>query len=66
VWAAAYGYTLGGPVGLAQVSHEGGLPEIGCAIRSLRFRHPTAIIRHDCRCSHFYDPARTRILDVEA
>ena len=65
VRAAAYGYTLGGPVGLAQVSHEGGVTADWLAAQSLTVHTPAGDLPARLQLQPFYDPARSRILDVD-
>ncbi len=66
VRTAAYGYTLGGPVGLAQVSHDGGvtgdwLREQSFSVRTPGGDHPARL-----QIGPLYDPKRIRILDQSA
>ena len=63
VRAAAYGYTLGGPVGLAQVSHEGGVTADWLREQSFTVGTPHGDRPARVQMQPFYDPARTRILD---
>lgn len=62
VRAAAYGYTLGGPVGLAQVSNESGVT--GEWLRQGRFtvRTPQGDLPARLQMEPLYDPGRSRIL----
>ena len=63
VRAAAYGYTLGGPVGLAQVSHEAGVTADWLAAKSFTVHTPAGDLPARLQLQPFYDPARSRILD---
>jgi 4-methylaminobutanoate oxidase (formaldehyde-forming) len=63
VRAAAYGYTLGGPVGLAQVSHEGGVTAAWLREQSFTVHAPGGDYPVRLQFQPFYDPQRTRILD---
>ena len=63
VRAAAYGYTLGGPVGLAQVSHEAGVTADWLAAQSFTVHTPAGDLPARLQLQPFYDPARSRILD---
>jgi 4-methylaminobutanoate oxidase (formaldehyde-forming) len=65
VRAAAYGYTLGGPVGLASVSHEGGVTADWLREQSFSVHTPGGDLPARLQLQPFYDPARTRILDTE-
>jgi len=62
VRAAAYGYTLGGPVGLAQVAHEGGVTGEWLRGQSFSVRTPHGDLPARLQMAPFYDPDRTRIL----
>jgi 4-methylaminobutanoate oxidase (formaldehyde-forming) len=62
VRAAAYGYTLGGPVGLAQVSHEDGVSADWLRERSFSVHTPHGDIAARLQFAPFYDPQRLRIL----
>jgi len=64
VRAAAYGYTLGGPVGLAQVHHEGGVTAAWLREQSFTVHTPGGDHAARLQFQPFYDPQRTRILDV--
>ena len=66
VRAAAYGYTVGGPVGLAQVSHEAGVTGDWLRDQSFTVATPGGDLAARLQLQPFYDPARTRILDTEA
>ena len=66
VRAAAYGYTLGGPVGLAQVSNEGGVTGDWLREQSFTVHTPGGDLAARLQLQPFYDPGRTRILDTEA
>jgi len=62
VRAAAYGYTLGGPVGLAQVFHEAGVTGDWLREQSFTVHTPHGELPARLQMAPFYDPARTRIL----
>jgi 4-methylaminobutanoate oxidase (formaldehyde-forming) len=62
VRAAAYGYTLGGPVGLAQVSHEDGVTADWLREKSFSVHTPHGDIAARLQFAPFYDPQRLRIL----
>lgn len=62
VRAAAYGYTLGGPVGLAQVAHEGGVTGEWLRGQSFSVHTPHGDLPARLQMAPFYDPDRTRIL----
>ena len=62
VRAAAYGYTLGGPVGLAQVFHEGGVTAAWLREGSFTVRTPGGDYAARLQFQPFYDPERSRIL----
>jgi len=64
VRAAAFGYTLGGPVGLAQVSHEGGVTAAWLREQSFTVQTPGGDYPVRLQFQPFYDPQRTRILDI--
>ena len=64
VRAAAFGYTLGGPVGLAQVSHEGGVTAAWLREQSFTVHTPNGDYPARLQFQPFYDPQRTRILDI--
>jgi 4-methylaminobutanoate oxidase (formaldehyde-forming) len=64
VRAAAYGYTLGGPVGLAQVSHEDGVTGEWLREPSFTVHTPGGDLAARLQMQPFYDPQRTRILDI--
>jgi 4-methylaminobutanoate oxidase (formaldehyde-forming) len=64
VRAAAHGYTLGGPVGLAQVHHEGGVTAAWLREQSFTVHTPGGDHAARLQFQPFYDPQRTRILDV--
>ncbi len=63
VRAAAYGYTVGGPVALAQVASAAGVT--GQWLKGGRFsvRTPAGDIPARLQIAPFYDPKRLRILD---
>jgi 4-methylaminobutanoate oxidase (formaldehyde-forming) len=62
VRAAAYGYTLGGPVGLAQVAHENGVTGDWLREQSFTVHTPHGELPARLQMAPFYDPQRTRIL----
>ena len=62
VRAAAYGYTLGGPVGLAQVSHDGGVTGDWLREQTFTVHTPNGDLPARLQMAPFYDPQRTRIL----
>jgi len=62
VRAAAYGHTLGGPVGLAQVANEGGVTGDWLREQSFTVHTPHGDRPARLQMAPFYDPARTRIL----
>ena len=62
VRAAAYGYTLGGPVGLAQVFHEEGVTAAWLREGSFTVRTPGGDYAARLQFQPFYDPERSRIL----
>ena len=62
VRAAAYGYTLGGPVGLAQVAHEDGVTGDWLREQSFTVHTPHGDLPARLQMAPFYDPQRTRIL----
>jgi 4-methylaminobutanoate oxidase (formaldehyde-forming) len=62
VRAAAYGYTLGGPVGLAQVFCEGGVTGDWLREQSFTVHTPNGDLPARLQMAPLYDPARTRIL----
>ncbi|MEI7914761.1 MAG: FAD-dependent oxidoreductase [Mycobacteriaceae bacterium] len=64
VRAAAYGYTLGGPVGLAQVFHEGGVTAAWLREQSFTVHAPAGDYPVRLQFQPFYDPQRSRILDA--
>jgi 4-methylaminobutanoate oxidase (formaldehyde-forming) len=64
VRAAAYGYTLGGPVGLAQVCHEEGVTAGWMREQSFTVHTPGGELDARLQFAPFYDPQRTRILDT--
>ena len=66
VRAAAYGYTLGGPVGLASVSHEAGVTGEWLRETPFTVHTPGGDLPARLQLQPFYDPARTRILDTGA
>ena len=66
VRAAAHGYTLGGPVGLASVSHEAGVTGEWLRETAFTVQTPGGDLAARLQLQPFYDPARKRILDTEA
>ena len=66
VRAAAYGYTLGGPVGLAQVTHADGVTGDWLREQSFTVQTPGGDLAARLQMQPFYDPQRTRILDTDA
>jgi 4-methylaminobutanoate oxidase (formaldehyde-forming) len=63
VRAAAYGYTVGGPVGLAQVACDDGVTGQWLADGDFRVRTPDGEIGARLQIAPPYDPQRLRILD---
>ena len=63
VRTAAYGYTLGGPVGLAQVRHEGGVTGDWLRDQSFTVHTPGGVFAARLQVQPFYDPGRKRIID---
>jgi glycine cleavage system aminomethyltransferase T len=66
VRAAAYGYTLGGPVALAQVAHQDGVTGDWLREQDFAVQTPNGDLPARLQLQPFYDPARTRILAAEA
>ncbi len=62
VRAAAFGHTVGGAVGLAQVSCSGGVTGPWLAAREFRVRTGSGDVPARLQLAPFYDPQRTRIL----
>jgi 4-methylaminobutanoate oxidase (formaldehyde-forming) len=62
VRAAAFGHTVGGAVGLAQVSCSGGVTGPWLADREFRVRTGAGDVPARLQLAPFYDPQRTRIL----
>jgi 4-methylaminobutanoate oxidase (formaldehyde-forming) len=62
VRAAAYGYSLGGPVGLAQVRHVDGVTADWLREQIFTVHTPHGDLPARLQTAPFYDPARTRIL----
>ena len=62
VRAAAYGYTLGGPVGLAQVFHDAGVTGDWLREHAFTVHTPSGDLPARLQMAPFYDPQRTRIL----
>ena len=63
VRAAAYGYTVGGPVGLAQVSCPDGVTGGWLKDGDFRVRTPAGDLPARLQIAPLYDPQRLRILD---
>jgi len=63
VRAAAYGYTVGGPVGLAQVSSPDGVTGGWLKDGDFRVRTPAGDLPARLQAAPLYDPQRLRILD---
>ncbi len=61
--AAAYGYTVGGPVGLAQVSNPDGVTGEWLKGSDFRVRTPAGQVPARLQIAPLYDPQRLRILD---
>ena len=63
VRAAAYGYTVGGPVALAQVASDDGVTGQWLKGGGFRVRTPAGDAVARLQIAPFYDPQRLRILD---
>jgi len=63
VRAAAYGYTVGGPVGLAQVQCPDGVTAEWLKAGGFRVHTPSGAIPARLQLAPLYDPQRLRILD---
>jgi 4-methylaminobutanoate oxidase (formaldehyde-forming) len=63
VRAAAHGYTVGGPVGLAQVSHPDGVTPEWLKAGGFTVRTPAGDVPARLQTAPLYDPTRRRILD---
>jgi glycine cleavage system aminomethyltransferase T/glycine/D-amino acid oxidase-like deaminating enzyme len=63
VRAAAYGYTVGGPVGLAQVANDDGVTGEWLKEADFRVRNPEGELPARLQIAPPYDPQRLRILD---
>jgi 4-methylaminobutanoate oxidase (formaldehyde-forming) len=63
VRAAAYGYTVGGAVGLAQVACPDGVTGEWLKGGDFRVRTPAGDVPARLQIAPFYDPRRLRILD---
>jgi glycine cleavage system aminomethyltransferase T/glycine/D-amino acid oxidase-like deaminating enzyme len=61
--AAAYGYTVGGAVALAQVASAGGVTGPWLKSGDFRVRTPAGDVPARLQTGPFYDPQRLRILD---
>ncbi len=66
VRAAAYGYTVGGPVGLAQVQHPDGVTAEWLKAGGFRVRTPAGDLPARLQLAPLYDPQRLRILATDA
>ena len=64
VRAAAYGYTLGGPVALAQVASDDGVTSQWLKEADFRVRTPAGDVPARLQIAPLYDPQRLRILDL--
>ncbi len=62
VRAAAFGYTLGGPVGLAEVSCDDGVTAAWLEAGTFEVRTPHGDVPAGVQLGPFYDPGRARIL----
>jgi 4-methylaminobutanoate oxidase (formaldehyde-forming) len=62
VRAAAFGHTLGGPVGLAQVHHPDGVTAAWLAAQRFEVHTPAGLLPARVQFAPFYDPQRLRIL----
>ena len=63
VRAAAYGYTVGGPAGLAQVANDDGVTGEWLKEADFRVRTPEGELPARLQIAPPYDPQRLRILD---
>jgi 4-methylaminobutanoate oxidase (formaldehyde-forming) len=63
VRAAAYGYTVGGPVALAQVASDDGVTSQWLKEADFRVRTPAGDVPARLQIAPLYDPQRLRILD---
>ena len=63
VRAAAFGHTVGGPVGLAEVTHRDGVTGEWLKGGDFRDHTPTGDVPARLQIPPFYDPKRLRILD---
>jgi len=61
--AAAYGYTVGGPVGLAHVANGDGVTSAWLKSSDFRVRTPDGDVPARLQIAPFYDPQRLRILN---
>ena len=66
VRAAAFGHSVGGPVGLAQVACEDGVTSEWLAATEFTIRTPDRDLPARLQISPLYDPKRLRILDEPA
>ena len=66
VRAAAFGHTLGGPVGLASVSHEGGVTSDWLRDNDFTVWTPSGPVAARLQIAPPYDPQRLRILAEES
>ena len=62
VRAAAFGHTLGGPVGLGQVHHPDGVTAAWLAQQRIEIDTPAGRLPAHVQLGPFYDPGRARIL----
>jgi 4-methylaminobutanoate oxidase (formaldehyde-forming) len=62
VRAAAYGYSLGGPVGLAQVRRDDGVTGDWLREQAFTVHTPRGDLPARLQMAPFYDPSRARIL----
>jgi glycine cleavage system aminomethyltransferase T/glycine/D-amino acid oxidase-like deaminating enzyme len=62
VRAAAFGHTIGGPVGLAQVHHEDGVTGDFLAAGGFSLHSPSGTLPVRLQIAPLYDPKRLRIL----
>jgi 4-methylaminobutanoate oxidase (formaldehyde-forming) len=65
VRAAAFGHTLGGPVGLAQVHHHAGVTAEWLAEATFEVHTPAGRLPAQVQLAPFYDPQRLRILAAD-
>ena len=65
VRAAAFGHTLGGPVGLAQAQHDGGVTGDWLADGGFTLHTPGGLVPVRLQIPPLYDPKRLRILAAD-